>query len=45
MTKQEAINVFEGYLKTGIVPRPYMLQEASKIAIEALKTFSVVDRL
>ena len=37
MTLKEAIKVFEQYLNTGRVPNPYELQEASKLAIKALK--------
>lgn len=36
MTKQEAIQVFKKYLKTGYVPNPFELREASKLAIKAL---------
>lgn len=38
MNAEEAIKVFEQYLNTGQVPNPYELQEASKLAIKALKT-------
>ena len=40
MTREEAIEVFKGYLRTGYVPRPYQLQEASKIAIECINRYT-----
>lgn len=40
MNAEEAIKVFEQYLNTGRVPNPYELQEASKLAIEALKNYN-----
>ncbi len=36
MKKEEAVQVFKKYLKTGYVPNPFELQEASKLAIKAL---------
>ena len=36
MTKEEAIQVFKKYLKTGYVPNPFELREASKLALKAL---------
>lgn len=39
MKNDEAIKVFETYLTTGYVPRPYELQEASKAAIIALSSY------
>lgn len=36
MTKNEAIKVFQSYLKTGIVPSPGELMYASQIAIDAI---------
>lgn len=36
MTKEEAVQVFKKYLKTGYVPNPFELQEASKLALKAL---------
>lgn len=39
MKNNEAIKVFETYLTTGYVPRPYELREASKAAIIALSSY------